>query len=224
MPSERLRDIEDALVRVRLFASLSREEIAALARVTTRRQVAAKKLIVEQGAPGTELFIIVEGTAQVVSLGTEGKDVTLGAMGAGEVFGEIALLDGGVRSATVRAKTKCSLLVLGQDAFFVTLMNHPAAAVKLLRILASRLRALTVRSEDRVFLDVPRRLAKEVLRWVEENPDERVSQSELGEMVGASRESVNKHLKLWQREGILSHARGRLTVLSRERLRALLAP
>ena len=140
------------------------------------------------------------------------------------MFGEVALLDGGVRSATCTTIEPCELLVVERAQFMELLESSPNIAVKLLHVLAQRLRRLSQRSEDAAFLDVPSRLARSLLdlatRFGERQRAPasdisialRLSQQELGDLVGATRESVNKHLSDWTRQGILKVRDGRMVI------------
>jgi CRP/FNR family transcriptional regulator, cyclic AMP receptor protein len=145
-------------------------------------------------------------------------------MAQGEVFGEVALLDGGPRSATCTAVEPCELLMIERAQFLELLETSPAITIKLLDVLAGRLRRLSQRSEDAAFLDVPSRLARSLLdlasRFGERGraPSRdicitlKLSQQELGDLVGATRESVNKHLSDWTRQGFLRLQGGRMVI------------
>jgi CRP-like cAMP-binding protein len=188
---------------------------------------------VAQGEPAQALFGIVHGKLKVVSCGPDGRDTVLGIMSDGEVFGEVALLDGGKRSATCTALEPCELLVIDRVQFMHLLEDSPSIAVKLLHVLAQRLRRLSQRSEDAAFLDVPSRLARSLLdlatRFGERQRAPasgicialRLSQQELGELVGATRESVNKHLSDWTRQGFLKLRDGRMVISDIESVRRL---
>jgi CRP-like cAMP-binding protein len=158
--------------------------------------------------------------------------VVLGIMSEGEVFGEIALLDGGMRSATCTAIEACELLAIERSQFLQMLEQTPAIAVKLLHVLSGRLRRLSQRSEDAAFLDVPSRLARSLLdlasRFGERTSSTtgvyialKLSQQELGDLVGATRESVNKHLSDWSRQGFLQMHGGRMVISDIDSVRRL---
>ena len=186
-----------------------------------------------QGEPARALFAIIRGRLKVASCGPDGRDTVLGIMAEGEVFGEVALLDGGLRSATCTAIEPCELLVIERAQFMDLLESAPAIAVKLLDVLAQRLRRLSQRSEDAAFLDVPSRLARSLLDLAsrfgerERSPSQEVrislklSQQELGDLVGATRESVNKHLNEWTRQGILKVQGGRMVIADVDSVRRI---
>jgi len=145
----------------------------------------------------------------------------------------VALIDGGARSATCTAVDACDLLVIERAQFLKLLDESPGISVKLLYVLAQRLRRLSQRSEDAAFLDVPSRLARSLLdlaaRFGERNHGSgigiriglKLSQQELGDLVGATRESVNKHLGDWTRQGIVRMDSGRMVLSDIESIRRL---
>jgi CRP-like cAMP-binding protein len=171
----------------------------------------------------------MSGHLKVVSAGADGRDTGLNIMGPGELIGEVPLLDGGPRSATVQALEPCELLVIRREPFLRLIESSPKIAIELLRVLAQRLRRLTERSEDIAFLRVGSRLAKRIVslagEYGESHPGGgvrvtvKLSQQELGELVNATRESVNKHIKAWEDEGILSQESGHVVILDLHRLR-----
>lgn len=181
-------------------------------------------MVVSQGEPALALFAIMRGRLKVASCGPDGRDTVLGIMAEGEVFGEVALLDGGTRSATCTAVEPCELLVIERAQFLQLLETSPAISIKLLDVLAGRLRRLSQRSEDAAFLDVPSRLARSLLDLASRFGQRgsapsreisimlKLSQQELGDLVGATRESVNKHLKDWTRQGFLRQQGGRMVI------------
>jgi len=224
MPAKVLAKHQALLGSIPLFAGLSSEQLAKVEGLAEVRQYAGRAVVVNQGEPARALFAIVRGRLKVASCGPDGRDTVLGIMAEGEVFGEVALLDGGVRSATCTAIEPCELLVIERAQFLELLEESPAIAVKLLDVLAKRLRRLSQRSEDAAFLDVPSRLARSLLdlasRFGEGGraPSKEIrislklSQQELGDLVGATRESVNKHLSDWTRQGFVRLQGGRMVI------------
>lgn len=233
MPAKVLEKHQTLLGTIPLFAGLTAEQLGEISALAQVRAFAARAVVVNQGEPARALFAIVRGRLKVASCGPDGRDTVLGIMAEGEVFGEVALLDGGVRSATCTAIEPCELLVIEREQFLQLLESSPAIAVKLLDVLAQRLRRLSQRSEDAAFLDVPSRLARSLLdlatRFGERGraPSQdiritlRLSQQELGDLVGATRESVNKHLSEWTRQGIVKLQGGRMIIADIESVRRL---
>ncbi len=224
-------DYRMLLGNVPLFSDLSETELDALAGHVSERKCRAREVIVWQDEPDDGAYVIVRGHFKVMNTGVDGREITLGIMGPGEVFGEIALLDRGTRSASVVALQDGKLLAISQKAFVDFLHSSPQASLKLLQTLARRLRRLTKRSEDLAFLDVSGRLAKKVIELVEQYgqpwPNQAVriglklSQRELGDMIGATRESVNKHLRHWEDLGLLTQSVGHLVVSDVQGLKEL---
>jgi len=216
-----------------LFAGLSADQLDKIAALAQVRSYTGREVVVNQGEPARALFAIIRGRLKVASCGPDGRDTVLGIMAEGEVFGEVALLDGGLRSATCTAIEPCELLVIERAQFMDLLESAPAIAVKLLDVLAQRLRRLSQRSEDAAFLDVPSRLARSLLDLAsrfgerERSPSQEVrislklSQQELGDLVGATRESVNKHLNEWTRQGILKVQGGRMVIADVDSVRRI---
>jgi CRP-like cAMP-binding protein len=200
--------------------------------VSQVRSFASREAVVTQGEPARALFAIVRGRLKVVSCGPDGRDTALGIMAEGEVFGEVALIDGGSRSATVTAIEPCELLVIDREPFLELLRGSPPISIKLLVVLAKRLRRLSQRSEDAAFLDVPSRLARSLLDLAARFGERRerssdisislkLSQQELGDLIGATRESINKHLSDWTRQGFLRLQSGHMIISDLESVRRL---
>ncbi|HEY1534626.1 MAG TPA: Crp/Fnr family transcriptional regulator [Polyangiaceae bacterium] len=221
------------LSSIPLFTELSGEQLAKIAALARVQTYSAREVVVSQGEPARALFAIVRGRLKVVSCGPDGRDTLLGIMSDGEVFGEVALLDGGVRSATCTTLEPGELLLIERDQFRKLLQESPAISLKLLEVLARRLRRLSQRSEDAASLDVPGRLARSLLELASRfgesmRPPSReilitlqLSQQELGDMIGATRESVNKQLSDWTRQGFLRLQAGRMVIADIQRIRGV---
>jgi CRP/FNR family cyclic AMP-dependent transcriptional regulator len=219
------------LRRVWLFSSLDENELASIAAVARERTCQKGEILVRQGDSSGDLFSVVQGRLKVGSVAGEGAEVLLSVVGPGDVFGEIALLDEEPRSATVVAAEPCRLLVVPRAAFRPLLRELPTLALRLLQILARHVRRLSTRTEDAAALDVRARLAKTLLDLAErfgvEGPRGKVtitlrlSQQELGRMIGATREMVNRCLRGWTDRRILSYVRGMTIISSRARLRRI---
>ena len=220
----------DSLSRVWLFNALTKDDLLRLSQLARTRVYKPKETIVSKGEPATEFFVLLRGRAKVTAQGTDGDDTAVNMMGSGEVFGEIGILDGKPRSATVTALEECELAVVDKRAFHGLLASSPPVAMKLLAVLAARIRELTTRVEDRTFLDIPARLAKQLL-WLAGNHgtecgarvriELKLSQQELGDFIGATRESVNKNLRDWSRRAFIKHERDYLDILDLNALRSI---
>lgn len=202
------------LRRFPLFQSLSDAQLRPLAMRVFVKAYEDRETVVRQGEPGGDMFAILAGHLKVTARGRSGKDALLALMGPGEVFGEVTLLDGSPRSATVTCLEPTQLLVVQRETFLGFLEMAPSVAIHLVAALSRRLRKISERSEDIAFLDVSRRLAKTLLKLARDYGDVdggasdvriglKLTQQELGELVGATRESVNKHLNHWAQQGVL---------------------
>ncbi|HUJ27212.1 MAG TPA: Crp/Fnr family transcriptional regulator [Myxococcales bacterium] len=201
MPQSTKLDPRQLLAGVPLFSQLPAPQLAEVAALTSTRLFAARELVFREGAAGDAAYTICYGTLKASAQAPDGRELLLSIMGPGETFGELAILDGAPRSATVSAVEPSLLLVLERARFQSLVERNAAISYRMLLAMAARLRRLTGRMEDAAFLDVPGRLVKRLLElaggrapdadgWVALGS--RLSQRELGELIGATRESVNK--------------------------------
>lgn len=216
------------LWRVPLFSGLSDEELTHLTSRVRRRRYRKGETVFHEGDLGTALFFVERGAVKIVLRSPEGKEATLGFRRQGDFFGEQALLDGETRSADVIATETCDLLLLPRDDFHQVLNTYPKVAVNLLGILSQRLRVTTRLVHAATFLDIRARVVKAILdlaysRGVTDSSGgisiARLTQEDLGHLVGATRESVNKWLKYYERHDLLTLQRGRLVVKDAHKLR-----
>ncbi len=172
----------------------------------------------------------MSGRLKALTTSREGDDVVFSILGPGEVFGEIALLGGRRRTATVTALEPCELLVIDRREFLDFLRRDPDVAIGMMGVLAGRIERLSEWVEDTLFLNLPLRLAKKLMvlgeRYGEETPaglrlDLKLSQEEWGDLVGTTRESINKQLRAWTAEGLLSVDRGYIVIHRRDDLERL---
>jgi len=175
--------------------------------------------IFAKGSPGRSMVAVIAGAVRISSPSASGKEVVLAIVHAGEIFGEIALLDGGERTADATAMTDCDLLVIDHRDFIPFLERRSDACLLLLKLLCQRLRQTNRYVEEALFEQIASRMAKALMRLASEEGHKnggpvslRLSQQELGQMIGVSRESVNKQLHIWQRAGLVELGK-RLIVL-----------
>ncbi len=218
----------ELLAQVPLFAGLTPEEIRSLEALLRRRRYAPGEVIFHEGDAGTDLYIIENGEVKIVLGSAEGQEVVLGLLGHGDFFGELALLDGEPRSANAVAREACDLLLIRRHDFLQFLVDEPQVAVTLLAVLSGRLRQTDQIVHDAAFLDVRARLIKVLLNLAQTRGQagprgivitSRLTQADLANMVGATRESINKWLRFYERQGLVHHHRGRLTLMDLRRLR-----
>jgi CRP-like cAMP-binding protein len=176
-----------------------------------------------KGDPGTSLFAILEGQLKVVSFSAHGKNAVFNVLSAGDIFGEIALLDGGERTADVIAITDCKLLVIERRDFLPLVHSRPDIAQKLIEVLCERLRNTSRQVEEVMFLDLSAKLARVLLRLQENSGENKIAltQTEIAQIVGASRESTNKQLRDWENLKWIHLERGEIVLIDTAALAAV---
>jgi CRP/FNR family cyclic AMP-dependent transcriptional regulator len=207
-PSEKRKLIEGHA----LFRGLPQADLDALlahARITNCR---AGQEIFAKGSPGRSMMAILRGNVRVSAPSSGRREIVLSILHAGEIFGEIALLDGQDRTADATAITECKLLTLDHRDFIPFLERRADLCILLLKVFCQRLRQTDQQVEHAVFERLDSRVAKALSRLVSSAPQEikagsevslRISQQELADLVGSTRESVNKQLHVWQKAGVV---------------------
>ena len=209
-----------------LFAKLDKSELDALVAVAALKSYRAGQVVFTKGSEADRFYAITNGRVRIVSSDL-GNEVTLRLIDSGEVFGEIAVLDRGVRTATAIADTSSDLLVLSREKIVSILAASAPLSLKLLEAMASRLRSTTELLEETLFLNVPARLAKKLLALgaaygQADSPGGptvvRITQESLGSLIATSRVSVNQQLRAWQDAGVIDLKRGKVVLLKPEAL------
>lgn len=205
-----------------IFSGLTIQDWADIAGRAVQLNFAKGKQLLNQGDRGDSLLILTEGSARVSMLTGGGREIVLAYAEPGAVLGEIALLDGGERTASVTATSAGSALQLGRNALKDFVTSHPEFAWSLMQQLARRLRTAdqTIES-DRAYASGPRlaRYLKRLIRQdVETSHRVELSQTELGNFAGMSREHINRQLKSWEESGIIALEQGRVRVLDADLL------
>ncbi|WP_372731805.1 Crp/Fnr family transcriptional regulator [Novosphingobium sp.] len=217
--------LAEALTAQSLFADCEQAELSdIIARGNVRTYKPGQDLMV-QGEEGRTLFIVIRGLARVSMVAANGREIILDYAEAGHVLGEIAFLDGGERTATVQAIDPVEALVLTKTAFAEIIDKHKGLSLRLLKAMARRLRQNNAVIEaDRAYTSGPR-LARFLLRLMMGDSSETgnqlkmaLSQGELGNFAGMSREQINRQLSAWVDNGIVALKGGRVTILDREAL------
>lgn len=211
-------DLAAILPEGSLFAACRADELTDLLALSSRHDMKKGQTLLLQGDPGDQLLILLSGNAKVTMVAQNGREITLDYADPGAVLGEIAVLNGGGRSASVIAVSAGSYLRLTRAAFEAFIERQPGVAWRLLKELARRLRQTndTVES-DRAFTSGPR-LARFLQRLtLSSNSDGRLrldlSQTELGSFAGMSRENINRQLSAWADAGIIALEHGQIRVL-----------
>ena len=215
------------LANTPLFAALDDEAAAALRSCMNDVKVARGRTLFNEGDPGDRLYVVTEGKIKLGRTAADGRENLLAILGPGEMFGELSLFDPGPRTATATAVTDTSVLGLGHDELEPWLTGRPEVAAQLLGALAQRLRRTNEAMADLVFSDVPGRVAKALLdlarRFGVQSEDglhvtHDLTQEELAQLVGASRETVNKALADFASRGFLRLEARAVVILDIERL------
>ncbi|HEY8566146.1 MAG TPA: Crp/Fnr family transcriptional regulator [Beijerinckiaceae bacterium] len=201
------------------LAGLGSEAIGALATLGVSRRLAADETLFRKGDAGDALYAVRRGQIRIAT-GTEaGGSFTLNIHGPGDVFGEVALLDGRPRTADAVAAEVTELFMLRRRDFLALLERRPDLAIRFTELLCERVRWMTTRMEETALMPLQTRLARRLLALAEDYGAElTVSQEELGVFVGASRESVNRLLQAWRRQDLIALGRGRVRLLAADRL------
>jgi CRP/FNR family transcriptional regulator, cyclic AMP receptor protein len=214
-----------------LLGKLSSDEIDTLLTYSRVERYPPGEEIFPKGSPGNTLMLVVRGRVKITSVSIGGKEIVLNIINPGEIVGEIGMLDGGERSGDAVAMTDCELLVLSRRDFMPLLEKHADMCLMLIKILCARLRHTSEQVEDLLFRQLEGRIAKALLELSRQNGrpqvDGRVlelhlSQSDLGTIVGSSRESVNKQLNVWQSAGHIALAKNTIVILDPTALEELI--
>jgi CRP/FNR family transcriptional regulator, cyclic AMP receptor protein len=223
-------DARRLLAECYLFRELDADERDALFGRVRVRNYAAGETIFLMGSPGDSMMAVLSGSVRISVPSPEGKEIVLAILQPKEVFGEIALLDGKERTADARAMTACSLAILERREVLSFLARHPHVWPKLVGVLCSRLRNTDQHIAELALLELPARLANALLRLANAEQQAssgratlqiQLSQRELGNICGATRESINKCLRAWQRRGIVQIEESLITVANRTALEEL---
>jgi CRP/FNR family transcriptional regulator, cyclic AMP receptor protein len=212
------RAAADSNERRSLFTShpvlsyLTAEELDHVLGFVTARRYEAGEVLFCKGDAGQSMMLIAAGKVKVSAFGPDGREAVLAILGPGEICGEMAIVDNKPRSADATALEACEVLVLHQRDFLPFLERNPAVAVRLIAMISERLRRTSELLEDRMLRNLPGRLAKALLNLGHRGdapcpPGTRipltVRQRVLASMLGTTRESLNKLLRAWQKEGLI---------------------
>ena len=217
----------ELLRRVPLFAELDDEELERFSQVAVPRSFPAGTRVFHEGDASDACYIVRSGSFRITREHPDGRAITLATFGPGEIFGELAMLDGEARSASVEALEDGELLALPARDVRGLLKTHPEITLKFLEALVRRLRTANERIARQSFQTVPGRVAGVLLQLVEEQEASghagevtiRMSQADLAQLAGTSRESASRFIADLERAGVVRPKRGRVTVLDPGRLR-----
>ncbi len=220
----------ELLVGIELLSGLDAATQRELASASRRVSVSAGTFVLRRGDPGRGVYVVDSGRLKVMVSDAEGRDAIVNVMGPTEYFGELSLLDDHPCSADVVALEPCTLQLIPREHFRQLVLTDAHASRKLIPALAARIRTLTDRLAEFPALSVEARLARAVIRLarrfgVPHGEGSRIalrlSQQELGDMIGASRPFVNRQVRDWEKNGWVVQHQRQLVVLDHEALEAL---
>jgi CRP/FNR family cyclic AMP-dependent transcriptional regulator len=213
-------DIAALLAGTELFADVGDEAHESLARAAIVRRFGKGEIIFHQGDVGDAMYVVAAGAVKIFVTSEDGDEMLLITLGPGDVFGELALLDGGPRSASTEALEPTELVAITRRTVLALLPRHPRLGDSLFRALGAVVRRLTEQASDLVFLDLHGRVAKLIVSFADRGRpahggivlEPNLTQADLAAMVGGSRQSVNQILRSFERRGDLE-LRGRQMIV-----------
>ena len=205
------------LRNVPLFSGLDESELQRLSQVAVRRRAGRNEQVVRAGEDAESLIVLLTGRAKVTNFDEEGREIILAWLGPGEFFGEMGLIDGSPRSASVVAVEPCELLSIGKNEFQRCMQDNFQVAQKLMQILVRRLREADRNIESLALLDVYGRVARLLLDLSEEEGGKRlvkqkISKQDMARMIGASREMVSKVMRDLEVGGYIISSGDQITI------------
>lgn len=216
----------DLFAKVPLFEGLSRDELAHLvARVRVVR-LAERQYLFHKGDPGDALFVVAQGLIRIGVTAPDGRQISYCLIRPGHLFGEIAVFDGGPRTADASAMSDSVLLALARADIHDFLTRHPSHAMRLIGVLCQRMRSADQLIEDMLFMTLPARVAKHLLVLSEvqgcgpQGQTIRISQQDLADQMATSRESINRLFSKWEQAGLVALWRGSVAIQDRQALEA----
>lgn len=198
-----------------------------LERLTKKVTLKAGEMLFDQGTEGDALYTVESGSVEISVVANDGRKLSLAVMGRGQMLGEIALFDQGLRTAGASAIEKTVLRKIERAELFFAIKRDPQLALDMIELAGKRLRDVSKQLHEQVFLQMHTRLARKILHLTEGEtlPSKvlKMSQGDLADFVGASREAVSKTLSIWRKQNIVDVGRGTVTINDRAALRELAA-
>ena len=210
-----------------IFCDLESEAFDQLCRYAKHTTLKRGATLFSKGDPGNSLCAVISGTVKMSISSPDGRSAIFNLIGPGEIFGEIAVLDGQSRTADATANTNCEIFVIDRREFLPFVRSHPELAMKFIELLCAKLRWTSDQVEQVILQNLPGRLASALIRLAEKHtlaPGDQtiaVTQQEMSEMVGMTRESINKQLRVWATRKWVRLEHGAIVVLDAEPLQAL---
>jgi CRP/FNR family cyclic AMP-dependent transcriptional regulator len=220
-PADPVSEARTFLEGLPLFSGLGEASLLALVRAGKFVQVEKGQFIFFQSDPSEKVYIVRSGMVSIVLESPDGREMVINEMSPGDFFGEVGVLTRQPRSTSAIARTEGVLLELPLQAFLSIIAAEPALARRILEMTANRLRSSSERESALAFLDAQARLARLLLQLEQQAPEKgyvTISQEELAQRTGQTRQTVAKALGRWRRAGWLITGRGHIMLLNREAL------
>jgi CRP/FNR family cyclic AMP-dependent transcriptional regulator len=226
----RVIDRLDVIRQMPLFADMGQADLEALARDMLRRQFREGEAIFQQGDPGQMLYLVESGQVRIYVQDEEGQETSVTLCGPGDMFGELAVIDGLPRSASAVAMDNTVVSILSRDRFRLHMRNSPQLALNFMKLLSVRVRYSTQQVSSLTLLDTPGRLARKLLELAHDHGQAEpggvhinltLTQSDLASLIGATRESVNKALGAFRRQGLIRTQPGHIVIVEPDALREM---
>jgi CRP/FNR family cyclic AMP-dependent transcriptional regulator len=221
----------DALLASHFFSHMRTEELDEIIGFAVERRLPRGTSIFSKGDAGSSMMAVLAGRVRISAVSADGKEVTLNVIGPGEIFGEIALLDGKPRSADATAIEDTVLMEVERKRFLPFLLKNEALVERLLVVLCDRLRRTSLVLEEIALFDLPSRLARLLVKLSQDygrpapgggvRIDMKLSQRDLATLVASSRETINKQLRGWREQGMVDQLAGYLVVRDTQALERL---
>lgn len=229
--SNTLNEPLEFVQKIPLFGGLDKTVLTDIAARIQYRTFGNGMTLFHQDMPGTTLYMIADGYVRLYSIGQTGQEFTYYICGPTEIFGELSLMDNGYHSSTCITMTPIKIWLLSKDHLFDILQKYPALNIKLISVIANRVRSATRKAEAMAFLDVQGRLAYEMLNLEKKSGQQTeegdmicipLHQNDLASMVGATRESVNKALSIFRSQNLIKISGSSVVILDKAGLEKLL--
>src|ERR1700710_2465777 len=205
-----------------MFADLGSDELSRISSLCHTQHLSSGEVLFQKGDAGDALFGVRRGQVRIETGSSDGSRLTLNFMGPGDLFGEVAVMDGQDRTADATAGEASELFVLRREDFLAFLEGEPKVGIKIIALLCQRIRWQSERMEESMLQPLPVRLARRLVALAADFGSEvPISQEQLGVFVGPARASINRQLQLWRKDGILDLQRGRILLQNMTKLTAL---
>ncbi|WGF86601.1 Crp/Fnr family transcriptional regulator [Marinivivus vitaminiproducens] len=228
MSHDRLSSARQALADSDLFKVLTPAQSERLLARGIAATYPARRLIFQKNDAGDSLLVVLSGRIKISNFAMDGRERVLNFMSAGDILGEIAVLDGGARTANATALEATDVLVLRRRDLLPLLREQPDIAIRLIEVLCAKLRVTTELMEDNQFLSMEMRLAKALIRLAGQRQNQalrefalKITQRELGGYAGLARENVNRQLGIWRELGFIRVEPGQIVLLDKAALQAI---